>query len=167
MANNDDPSDDVTVLAADQSLLRKLGNINLDKVLSPEAIEKAEAVITDASDGLYVDCLKEADKLESVVDQFKSRALDVEHHLKKIISSSFSIKAKAGQSGYDLVSLLAKSLHVRCEEMLAEQVTPSALKIIAWHAQSIKQLLVLNVKGDGGKVGEAILAEIEKLKFAA
>jgi hypothetical protein len=166
MEKLDDQLDDAIILMADTSLLRKIGGIDLDKALSPEAIKKAEVIIADASDELYVDCVDEAAKLQPMVDRLRNNGADVGQSLTRIIATAFSIKSKAGQSGYDLVSALAKSLHVRCEEMSAEQMTPTALEIIAWHVQGLRQILALRIKGNGGKHGEAILAELKKLEVA-
>ncbi len=167
MADLGDPADEAVILAADRSLLRKFGGGLLDRALSPEAIKKAEAFISSASNVLYLDCMDEAARLQPMVGLLGKGGLDAERSLKRIIATSFAIKSKAGQSGYDLVSTLAKSLLLRCEELSAAQITPSTLKIITWHAQSIKRILELNIKGLGGEAGRALLVEIDRLRVAA
>jgi hypothetical protein len=167
MVDQTDTSNDVIILPADKTLMQKLGGVSLDVLLSPDAVKKAETVLATASEDLYLDCVKAAAELRSVADASeKNKKAFAAASRAKIISLAFAIKAKAGQCGYTLVAALAKSLHTRCEEIPAEQTTLAALKIIAWHAQSIEKLLTLNVDGDGGEMGKAIMAEIEKLKLS-
>ena len=162
-----DSADEAIILAADHSLSRKCGGGVLDRVLSLDAIKKAEAFIASSANGLYLDCVGEAAKLQMLASHLTSGGADAEQYLTKIIASSFAIKAKAAQSGYDLVSTLAKSLLLRCEEITAKQITPTTLKIIVWHAESIRRILELNIKGLGGEAGKALLIEIDRLKLAA
>ena len=39
-----------------------------------------------------------------------------------------------------------------------------ARDVIEWHIQSIGKILTLDIKGDGGAIGEALNAELAKLK---
>jgi hypothetical protein len=163
MADEVNSTDDVTVLAADRSLLRKLGGASLGVILSPEVIKRAEGAITDAADGLYSDCVDEGVRLRVLVDSLKQGGDAAFPLLKNVVTAAFSTKTKAGLAGLDLVAALAKSLQILCEKMTASELTPATLQVIEWHVQSIGQLLSLRVKGDGGQVGKAILAEIDKL----
>ena len=69
--------------------------------------------------------------------------------------------------GYNLVSVLAKSLHQLCMQTGDDVITPTYLRIIQWHVESLVQLLKLRVKGLGGVVGDAILAELDGLGLHA
>jgi len=162
----DNNSDDAVILEADQTLMRKLGGVSLDKIISTDAIKSAEGIISNAASSLYDDCLKESESLQTITAQLEKTPQLDEATTKKIIDVSFAIKSKAGQSGYDLVSALAKSLHLFCEGMPNTHSETSALKIIIWHMKSIRQLLAANMRGIGGSVGTAIMTEMEKLKTA-
>ena len=163
MAMTEDLSSDAIIIPADWSLMKKLGGVSLDKVFSSEVIKTAEQVVVSASAGFYSECVTKSAKLQFLAESFKSAGNDNAPNLKKIASVSFALKTNAGQSGYALVAALAKSLHTFCEEMKADQVTSSTRKLIHWHAQSITQLLDAKVKGDGGELGTAILAETERI----
>lgn len=158
--------DDVIVLEADQSMMRKLGGISLDKIISTDAIKSAETIISSAASSLYDDCVKEGNNLQGIAVQLEQSGKLDATTTKKIIDISFSIKAKSGQSGHDLISALAKSLHLFCEDALASHSGESGIKIILWHMKSIRQLLAANTRGTGGPIGTAIIAEMEKLKAA-
>jgi hypothetical protein len=159
----DELTDDVMVIAADTTLLRKFGKQNLDKVLSATAVQKAESVIASAADEFYQECQTEITKLKNDIDQLKSANQATEPALQKVVATAFAIKTKSGQAGYALVASLAKSLHVLCEEMLPVAPSPSQIKVIEWHKNSIDHLLNAKIKGDGGDIGKAIMSEITKL----
>ena len=164
MSDESDSPNKVTILAADYSMLRKLGGISLDKILSPEVIKEAETIITGASSELYNDCVDTVAKLQASVDRLKERGGITDSTLKDIISDAFSAKTKAGLAGFDLVAALAKSLQILCEQVTITELATATIQIIEWHMQSIGQLLALKVKGDGGQAGKEILSEIERLK---
>lgn len=166
MIDTNDAADNAIILPADKTLLNKLGGVDLDKVFSPENVQKAEVVLKDAEEVLYLDCLADSVKLQSMIAQLEKSGKTVEQ-IGKVVLLAFGIKNKAGQSGYDLIAALAKSLQIRCEEITPEQATPTALKLIDWHVQSIARLLAAKSKGDGGETGKAILAQIEGVKLAS
>jgi hypothetical protein len=152
--------DDVTVMDADYSLLNKIGAGNLDKVLSPEAIRKAEKVVIAAAADFYEECKAESQRLKQV-----STGVKQPEDLIPIITTAFAVKVKAGQCKFDLVAALAKSLHLLCEAP-PRPLSPFFFKLIDWHAMSIDRILALKVNGQGGPVGKAILAEIAKIGVA-
>jgi len=161
---NVENEDEVTIIEADTSLLRKFGKENLDRILSPEAVRRAENIIANASHDFYQDCVMETPKLKPFVAQLTKGGMASQLALKNIISIAFSVKTKSGQANYDLVAALAKSLHFICEETTPAQITPSMLKVIEWHYNSINLLLTAKMAGDGGEIGKDILAEIEKIR---
>jgi len=165
-SDQEQPADDVTVLKADKTLFNKLGGANLDEILSPEKIKKAETVIREASGDFYSECVVDAAKLKTLVGQVERRDGNLQSKIKKIVDVAFGIKNKAAQSGYNLIAALAKSLHVRCEALAEQPLNQAEIKIIAWHSESIERLLNLKIEGDGGDVGQAILGELKKIERA-
>ncbi|MDD4616593.1 MAG: hypothetical protein PHW76_05695 [Alphaproteobacteria bacterium] len=160
-------AEDVVILAADKTLLKKLGNTKLDAVFGPQAIEKAQAAINSAAEGLYIECMSESVNLEVMAAQLEQASVAevLGPKVKKLVSVAFKIKSKSAQSGYGLVATLAESLQKICESIVPEKVTPSVVKILIWHSRSISHLLMAKVKADGGAMGKAILAEVQKIKI--
>lgn len=163
MSDDINTSDDVTILPADYSLLRKLGGVSLESILTPEAIRHAEAAIAESAGAFRAECVDEAAKLRTLVVGLKKGGDGAAAGLERIAAGSFAIKTKAAQGGLELVSTLAGSLQNVCEKIKRSELTPPVLKIIEWHIQSLTKMLTLNVRGDGGQVGKAILAEMGKL----
>jgi hypothetical protein len=154
--------EDVEILPADRKLLNKLGGAKLDAILSSQAVQKADEVLSNAADDLYLDCVSESVKLQALAAQFQNPD-NRRAKLGKIVSVAFRIKNKSSQGGYDLIATLAESLQIRGETCLGDP-DQSVVRVILWHVQSIAQLLALKVKADGGEVGKAILAEVQKLR---
>lgn len=164
MANLEKDTADVVVLPADKSLFNKIGGVSLDKIIPQQLIQKADSVIADASDELYLDCIAESVKLQALVSQLSLSDPNIGPRLKRIVSAAFGIKNRASQSGYTLVASLAESLQTHCESVDVAALTPNVLRIVVWHAHSIAQLLAKKVRADGGDVGKAILAEVQKIR---
>jgi hypothetical protein len=125
-------------------------------------VQSAQQVIANASDQLLEESVAEAAALERIM-----AGLSIPEKLKQtladIYSHAFSLKSKAGLGGYDLVSILAKSLQQYCERIGDSNITTANRAIIKWHIESLRRLLDMKVKGAGGTIGAAILAELSKL----
>ncbi|MDD5585881.1 MAG: hypothetical protein PHY92_02855 [Alphaproteobacteria bacterium] len=158
-----DSEDDVKILPPDRALQEKLGGVNLDQLFSPQVVVAAQQVIVQSSDRLLDESVSEMERLERAARALAAAPDKATQVLPEIIASSFSLKSKAGLSGYELVAAVAKSLHLRCEEYGAANLTAANLEMIRWHVESLKRLLPLKVKGLGGPIGEEILAELTKI----
>jgi len=154
--------DDVTILAPDFSLLRKIGGERLDYIVSSTTIQRAENVIIGASNELYSECRVNMREISAIVPFLKANETNTKI-VHKIVSLAFAVKVKSAQGGYDLIAALAKSLLSYCEEKEASSLMPSTITVITWHVDSINELMHHKMRGMGGEVGQAILLEIEKL----
>jgi hypothetical protein len=161
-----DADDDVRILPPDFSLQKKLGGVSFDQIVTPQVLAAAQQAIVDTADQFIGESVAEVTGLEKAMTDFVASKGANRAALDHMVSSSFSIKVKSGLAGYDLISTLAKSLNLRCEALAApgaEGGVAVGMPIIKWHVDSINQLLNLKIKGMGGPVGEAILAELAKL----
>jgi hypothetical protein len=163
MADALNPDDKVKILPPDRTLQQKIGTANLDQLLSPQVVEDAQQVIVRSSDQLLDESIAEMKKMVLAAQSLSAAPDKARQALREVTASAFSLKAKAGLGGYDLISLLAKSLNQRCEQIGDSVVAVAQLPVLKWHVESLERLLSLKVKGMGGQVGEAILKELEKL----
>ena len=162
MTNVQSEKNQVKIIAADLSLKKKLGSASLDQIFSAKVVQRAQDVIKESSDEFIKECFDELNNLKQAVNKLSDEKKS-QTAIRDVISSSFSIKAKAAIGGYDLVSTIANSLHLRCEILGSESVVPSSLAIIKWHEDTLGSLLKLGVKGSGGQMGDAILQELGKV----
>lgn len=155
---------DILILPPDLDLKNKLKGISLDAILSEDILDQAQALLTEANEDLHTDCIAASSRLQVLSPQLVRAGTNTLPVLRKMAALAFDIKSKAGQCGYTLISELAKSLQRLCENISEEKTNQKYKKIIRWHIRSIARLLAQKVKGRGGPAGEAILAEIEKIK---
>lgn len=163
MVDDRSPEKTVQIIPPDRTLQKKVSMSTLDAMVAPQTMRAAQKIIMESSDKFLEDSLAHTKKIALAASHLnvapdKSRqALDI------IVASAFLLKASAALGGYDLISTLAKSLQQCCEQLSINDVPPQNMAIINWHVNSLNQLLSLKVKGLGGEVGEAILAELRKL----
>ncbi|MEJ0063704.1 MAG: hypothetical protein WDO70_11055 [Alphaproteobacteria bacterium] len=161
MAEQND--DSVKVYEPDHSLHNRIGKGTLDQVLSKEAVAHAEQAIQQSSDKFAEECKQRLEALEASYAALQQSPEMDAVLLAPVIDAAFSIKIAAAQSGYDLASAIAKSLHLHCENLGFAELSPKNMDVIAWHISSIRHLLNNKIKGTGGSIGAAIMGEIQKL----
>jgi hypothetical protein len=162
----DSPSDlpeGVKIFAPDDSLRVKIGNVNLDQVLSPQVVKAAQSRIEQAADEFANDSLEQLKELTQVCADIAKSPEKADSLLPLLVNAAFSLKTKTGIGGYDLVAALAKSLQLYAELLQGKPLGQKNLDIMQWHLASITVLLTGKVKGDGGTTGAAIRQELEKL----
>jgi hypothetical protein len=157
--------DDVKILAPDHSLIKKLGTLNLDQVFSPQAVETAQKVIEKSSDNLMQESTDNAQKLGRLGQDLRAEPARASKLLPLIIAEAFSLKSKAGMADYQLVANLAKSLNFVCEMIDATSIKSSHIQIITWHIDSIRTVIGLKIKGDGGTMAAAMQKELEQIRM--
>lgn len=163
MADNNQNIDEVRILPPDMALLKKLGAVMLDSLFSSAAIEKAQEKIGEAAEDFFTESTENFIQLETTAREFFKDPILNKNLLNDIIARSFALKTQAGLGDFHLAAALANSLHARCEALGDANMTPTNVAIMKWHIDSLKQILPLRIKGNGGDAGEAILAELKNL----
>lgn len=159
-----DPTDnEVKIIPPDRSLQAKIGTTDLDQVLSPTVIKAAETRIAESADQFLEECSALMLGVEETFSFLQNTPQESTPLLSTLGSDAFAIKTKSGFGGYTLVSSLAKSLQLHCEKIARKELEAKDLEIIQWHIASMNHMLKAKMKGDGGAVGSAILAELSKL----
>jgi hypothetical protein len=165
MADKNPDSDEVRIFQPDTALKEKLGpNASFDQIVSPQAIAAAQDVITQSSDDILAALKADLMRLQHGVDRLAAGQA-AEAALQPVIEAAFAIKSKAGLCGYPFASALAKSLHVFCEldTIRTQPLAAKSIQIIRSQAAGLRTVFTNKITGDGGKVGAAILGELQKL----
>lgn len=156
------PGDEVRILPPDRSIKKKIGeNIDLNKVISPEKIEKAQEIIAVSRDEILQEIYTHIKTLELVythyflVGDFSASAM------KNVVDATFGIKSAAGMAGYSLASDVAKLFHNYL--VGKNSVTSSDLKVIETAIGALKAIFSENIEGNGGKVGAELLGGLTVL----
>jgi len=138
MANETD--DDVKILPPDNSLAKKIGNVDLNRLFSADAVQKAQSVIVAASATLMDEAKAAIIELKAIADGL-AKGQNAAEALPLLIKKSFFIKTRLGSGGYDLVAEIAKSLEIYAESLKAASPSAKDSSIINWHVQSIEMLM--------------------------
>jgi hypothetical protein len=162
----DELPDDVKILPPDNSLAKKIGNVDLNKLFSSEAVEKAQTVIVAAASTFMDEAKSAIVELKSLVESF-GKSQNTGAMMPQIVKKSFFIKTRLGSCGYELVAEIAKSLENYAENLKSSSPSAKDISIIHWHVQSIEMLMQKDIKGSGGAVGDTIKAEMRQLAPAA
>lgn len=161
MIKKTDQEADVKIYAPDTSLQKKIG-VRPDRLFTSQAVSAAQKVIAKLADEFLEESVARLDDLVALNKQMQTTPESALRLMPSMVDAAFSIKAQAGQAGYDLAATLAKSLQLHCEQ-IKNQLSSKDLSLIQWHVVSIGQLLRQKIKGDGGKIGQVILEELKRL----
>lgn len=164
MTSDSVPDDDVQIFAPSYALRKKIGNVNIDQILSPAVVEAAQAVIAGSAGQLMEEAVAGMQRLDQIGTILKANVGDGKTLLPETVALAFAVKTKAGLGGYELVGKIAKSLQLYCEALDNGELTPRNRQLIIWHIDSLGRLLTLKKEGLGGALGEEILAELAKLE---
>ncbi|MBL6959177.1 MAG: Hpt domain-containing protein [Rhodospirillales bacterium] len=123
------------------------------------ALERAEAVIEGLT-GSYLEWVQDdLKKLQAAFDQFV--ADNNAENLDKIFQISHDIKGQGGSFGYKLMTAVGNELCRFIEK--TETVTPQTAEAIRLHVETLKIIIGRDLKGDGGKEGEALLVGLQQV----
>lgn len=121
------------------------------------ALERAEAVIANLT-GSYLQWVQEdLVKLQTAYDTLAAAAdADRKAGAERIFQIAHDIKGQGGSFGYNLMTVIGNSL---CR-FIEKQPTTGAkeIDVIKVHVDSLKLVIAQDLKGDGGPLGEKLLA---------
>ncbi len=127
-----------------------------------EALERAEKVIANLSDS-YLDWVQEdLKKITATFDDLKAGRGAQKEALDGIFRLAHDMKGQGGSFGFGLVTSVGNEL-CRMIEKMPSPLTQSHIDAIGVHIDSMKLIIAQRMKGDAGKVGEAMLAGLQKV----
>jgi len=136
------------------------------KVGGPGAVDattlaKAEQAIAAMSDR-YLDWVQDdIAKIDKAYADLAAASEDHQEELDRVFQVSHDMKGQGGSFGYDLVTAIANQLCRMIEKM--DGSGRSELEAIRVHIDAIKLVISQRITGDGGKIGDQIMAGLEKV----
>lgn len=144
-----------------KALKSKIGfDINARQIFTKENIQGAQEFINDTAEAFQQWVMKDISQLMHLY----RNACQVENpkkYYKPIQNIAFSIKSHAGTFGYDLASLVAKSLYAACERPLAD--SKLQLLVIEKHIKTLHTIFKGDIQGDGGAIANELLEGLEAM----
>lgn len=151
-----DPSPDVKIFKANQSLLLKTGGGNF----SPEQIQKADSVIEDNTidfTEIAVDYLLQLDHAVKQCRLALSQSSE-EDHKQSMIKPVMALKAHGKMFRYDLITSLADIVLGFLEHI--KQLDKDSIDIVDAHHKTLALIIHKKISGTGGGSGEVLRSEL-------
>ena len=126
-----------------------------------ETIQHAEAAIRKIGDGFPQWAQDDLDEMDKALAAARQNPDQQEDYIMQIFGRSMDLKGQGGSFGYDLISQIGNSLKKFTESR--NEANPRDVEIIAAHVDAMRVVMVQDIKGDGGDVGQAIVAGLNKL----
>lgn len=126
-----------------------------------EALERAEQVIAGMTDS-YLDWVAEdLKKMDSAFASLQAATGDRKEEMDAVFQISHDIKGQGGSFGYDLMTAIGNELCRLIEKV--ESVGADEIVAIKLHIDSMKLVMAEDMKGQGGKEGEKMLAGLQQV----
>lgn len=130
---------------------------------TPEELFKlAEARVEKLKDEFVQILKKECDRLNDFLAKAESKVdADRAAGIKGLRRISHELRGQGGTFGYPLVSQIGNSMvkYLDANEVFNE----AELKIVRAHVDAIRAVSAADIKGDGGDVGRALMAELMRI----
>jgi len=134
--------------------VRLFGNVVDAKVL-----KKAQKVIDDRKDDFILWANEDLDRLFKCLEILKKGGGDKKSVLDRAFKSAYQITCRGGAFGYDLITRIGDHL---CKVILAlDDVSSSDIKAMQVHVDAMKVIIVQNLEGDGGAIGEEVIKGLD------
>ena len=149
--------------ADDRARLITRPNVLKQKVGSggfpPAAVAAAEEAVGDMSVN-YPDVARaDLARLQQAFDAASGSPGDSATHLRRLFAAAHDMKGQGSTFGYPLVTRVANLLCRYVEKETAPG--PAEMALIAAHVDALRALIVNDIVGDGGTLGEEICTTLE------
>jgi len=147
------PAPEVQYFSPPNLLKMKVGDGRID----PDSIAKAENAVLLMKDDFLEWIREDLERMEAALTRAKQDGAARNTHIETLFAASHDMKGQGGTFGYPLISRIGHSL---CT-MLERDGKEANLKIASAHVEAIRGIILRNVTGDGGMIGQQIAEGLE------
>ena len=164
MTENRNPLDnsennDVQILPPDFAIKNILGdNVDIKAVLSGENVAAAQEVINEHKNDFLEWVVKDIESLNIHYNNAMANIADSSLDIEEISKLASTIKAHGGTFGYNLSTLVAKSLDKFCNKTPKPNL--EQMTVIRKHIDCLSVIFAKNIEGNGGDVGKELLENL-------
>ncbi|MCH8237043.1 MAG: Hpt domain-containing protein [Proteobacteria bacterium] len=126
-----------------------------------EALERAEEVIIGMTDSYLNWVAEDLGKMDEAYAKLVAATGDRKEEINGVFQVSHDIKGQGGSFGYDLMTALGNELCRLIEKI--DKVGSGEIEAIKLHIDSMKLVIGEDMKGQGGKAGEKMLAGLQQV----
>ncbi len=152
--------DKLEVINPPNNLKQKVGTGGAGAV-DLEALERAEQVITGMTDSYLEWVAEDLKKIDQAYAKLAEATGDRKEEMEAVFHISHDIKGQGGSFGYDLMTAIANELCRLIEK--AEKIGDEEVEAVKLHIASLKLVIGQDLKGQGGKAGEKMLAGLQQV----
>ena len=154
MADSDKPQ----LIHPPNPLKMKVG-IGGPGAVTPEALERAEAVIADLADDYLTWAEEDLTKLQTAMANLKAAKVDNSAEVEAIFQIAHDVKGQGGSFGYQLMTEIGDHLCRFLEPL--ESANPAQIGVIGVHIDALRLVIFEKMKGAGGKAGDSLYKGLE------
>ncbi len=152
--------DKLEVINPPNNLKQKVGTGGAGAV-DLEALERAEQVIAGMTDNYLEWVAEDLKKIDEAYAKLAAATGDRKKEMEAVFHISHDIKGQGGSFGYDLMTAIANELCRLIEK--AEKIGDAEVEAVKLHIASLKLVIGEDMKGQGGKAGEKMLAGLQQV----
>lgn len=148
-------SSQVKIYKASQALQQRVGKVSFDQ----SVIDRTQNVIERNVQDFTPMAKLFLDTLSCAIEQAQNTVISQDKRLAAVVEPIMELKANAKMFKYDLVSSLASIMLAFVETL--KDIDKDALAILEAHHRTLSVIVLKNMKGPGGAVGETMLKELQ------
>jgi len=152
--------DKLEVINPPNTLKQKVGTGGAGAV-DLEALERAEQVIAGMTDSYLSWVADDLKKMDKAYARLAAATGDRKEEMEAIFQIAHDIKGQGGSFGYDLMTAIANELCRLIEK--ADTIRNAEVEAVKLHVDSLKLVIGEDMKGQGGKAGEKMLAGLQQV----
>lgn len=141
--------------------LSKARNGNGPVSIDPEILERAEKAVADLSDDYAAWAQQDIDGLRQALALARANPSNMQTSISHIYRHALDLKGQGGGFGYVLITEIGSLLTRFMEGRTA--ISGVEFEIVDAHIDALQVVLREEIKGDGGQIGEQIVAGLQKL----
>ncbi len=127
--------------------------------VTPDALERADAVIADLADDYLTWAEEDLTNLQAALAKLKATEGDNRAEVAAIFQIAHDVKGQGGSFGYQLMTEIGHHLCRFLESL--ETANPAEIGVIGVHIDALRLVIANKMKGDGGAAGEALYKGLE------
>lgn len=127
--------------------------------VTPEALDRAEAVIADLADDYLHWVEEDLAKLQAALENLKAATGDNSAEVEAIFQIVHDIKGQGGSFGYQMMTQIGDHLCRFLESL--ESAKPAEIDVIELHVSALRLVITEKMKGDGGAAGNSLYKGLE------
>ena len=135
--------------------LRSKVGIGGPGAVGPEALERAEQVISGLTDDYLQWVEEDLAKLQNAFDNLRAKKNGQKENLEAIFQVAHEIKGQGGSFGYELMTVIGDQLCGFVEDR--EAAGPGEIEVIDLHVGALRLVIAERMRGGGGTAGAKLL----------